>query len=122
MLDMAKTTDRSAVTNRSARGLWLIGCAIALMGTIGSCGDTDETPPGEYSEPCDNNTVCANGLTCVIGICTQTCGTTAECRANLGSSTSTCIAGVCQEPCSPTDPCPAGLRCIQMAAGSSCLP
>jgi hypothetical protein len=130
MAAMAKNTDRSTVMNRSARRVWLIGSAIALMvvggAAIVSCGDTDETPLGEYSEPCENQTQCAMGLTCLVGICSQICGSMAECRGNLGEigRTSVCIGGVCQEPCEPTDfnQCPNGLTCRQSSAGSSCLP
>jgi hypothetical protein len=124
MAGMAKTMDRSAVMNRGARRVWLIGAAMALSFVLGGCAGDDETPPGLYSEPCDNATTCAEGLTCLVGICSQQCTTMMDCRMNLGDADSVCIGGVCQEPCNPTDfdPCPAGLSCKQSSAGSSCLP
>lgn len=107
-----------------ARGARLAACAVAALLALGSCGGDDETPPGLYSEPCDDTTTCAPGLTCLIGICTQNCSNMNECRANLGSSSSVCVGGVCQEPCTPTqfNPCMNGLRCRQSSFGSTCLP
>jgi len=89
-----------------------------------SCAGEDETPPGMYSEPSDDSMSCAMGLECRVGICTQGCTTTAECRANLGAPRTECIGGACQDPCSPTDfmPCSNGLSCKQTPAGSTCRP
>ena len=107
---MANTTDRTSY----ARGAWLLSFMIAaLLALVSACAGDDETPPGLYTEPCDENTTCAQGLMCLPGInqCTQLCMTSQECRMNLGSPTSICQVGACYEPCSPTSPCSNGLQC-----------
>lgn len=103
----------------------LIASVIALLApALSSCAGDDETPPGEYSEPCDLSMTCAMNLECfaAVGICSQSCGTSQECQLNLGTSTTVCVGGVCQEPCNATDfnPCLNGLKCIQSGAGATC--
>lgn len=122
---MANTMPVSAANLRSALSARFIASLIALLVPLASaCGGDDESPKSRYSEPCTMDVDCEEALMCneAIGICTQTCNTPQDCRANLGSQTAVCLGGSCQEPCraGSTFDCGQGTTCIAGFDGATC--
>jgi V8-like Glu-specific endopeptidase len=118
-------------------------------GECGQCIPVElSTRPRPFGAPCDDAAQCASG-TCRDAICTQPCGAECpfgyHCREGLcafgplGELGSDCISGedcgaaapecvdaegdrLCSRPCDGGTMCPEGYECVELAAGSRCVP
>lgn len=107
--------------------------AIAAIagGLVGACGETEGTDPGSgghFLESCD--AACGDGLACLSGVCTTTCGRDADCTplapaATCIDSASSSTRGTCDVRCKSDADCSsldaaeqcASGRCRAMATG-----
>jgi hypothetical protein len=86
-----------------------IALLLGAMLLLGSCSGDDESPAGQYAEECDATTKCAEGLQCILGLCTASCASDMDCKAL--SPAGTCAGGTCFDACRDRTNCRSGLIC-----------
>jgi hypothetical protein len=88
------------------------GAATGGAGT-GGAGGAAPCDPTTTTCPCDAETPCATGLTCVAGLCISGCNFSYECGPGK-----VCFDGACKDGCNDQKPCDAGYACDKGA----CIP
>lgn len=101
--------------------------AIAAIagGLVGACGETEGTDPGSgghFLESCD--AACGDGLACLSGVCTTTCGRDADCTplapaATCIDSASSSTRGTCDVRCKSDADC-SSLDAAEQCASGRC--
>lgn len=75
----------------------IVGGSLVVLWCAMACGSDDE-PPREFAEPCDESKPCAPGLVCKQGLCTTECDSMEYCVERFGES-AMCSAGLCRKKC-----------------------
>lgn len=113
----------------------LIPAASAALALI-ACGSPTSEPNTDsqthWLHPCQSDSACAEGLSCVCGVCTIDCSETTSCStpspsicigAQEGASATVCavggsVGGLCLPACDEDNACGDGLTCRE----GSCIP
>jgi hypothetical protein len=102
------------VNLKSSLSMLIVG---AFLGLVACSGGAD------FSESCDSDSDCGDGLYCetrglIAGLCTRACDSSSECKNSVGGDSFCSTQDNCVHYCGRSGgSCPDGSRCIVQSTG-----